>query len=99
MSLTGGMYAFRFAPMKTSVARYAGSMFGSERRRATRQTHPLFTVLQEIYRFGILSHQTPHPSVCNVLGDTSDRMPAEKLESTAIHSYREPGMRLVIMIT
>ena len=32
MSLVGGMYAFSFEPMKTSVARYAGFMFGSERR-------------------------------------------------------------------
>ena len=38
MSLTGGMYTFRLAPMKTSVARYAGSMFGSERRPRERRS-------------------------------------------------------------
>ena len=34
MSLVSGMYTLSFEPMKTSMARYAGFMFGSERRHS-----------------------------------------------------------------
>ena len=44
MSWYAGMYTFLFVPMKTSVARYEGFMFGSERRPPKAQREDLLDV-------------------------------------------------------